>query len=465
VGDLPALAGQREEYVASPADIAETIDRFGVSEVSMSAPTVSFDWRSHRKYVVFMMFIAYFLNSIDRNIINVLQQSIKKEFHLMDWQLGLMTGFAFALFYTSIGIPTARFIDGGAVRTKIIAGGLALWSVATALCGLCQNYWQLLVCRAGVGVGEGTFGPSTMTMVSDYFGPTERARAMGVYLIGLPIGSMVGVSLGGVIADHYGWRAALLVVGLPGLLVALIIRATMKEPPRGLAEGKYVKLERPLPIRQVFMAVTKKKTVVHLLIAASFASFSTVGGMVWFVPYLQRTYHMTAGQIGPEWGVMVGSTGLIGTLGGSYLADHFGKRDLKFYMIVPALSMLISFPFYILAMLTDNFALCFACLVVPAAINNVWIPAAMSLTQSLAPLAMRALLGMFVTFAANLIGHGIAPPVIGAMSDLFAAHFGNDADGLRWALILAAVFYPWAALHFWLASRNIGRDIEALGAS
>jgi predicted MFS family arabinose efflux permease len=432
-----------------------------VTTIEVGAKAVTFDWRRHRYYVVFLMFVAYFLNSIDRNIINVLQQSIKKEFHLMDWQLGLMTGFAFALFYTTIGIPTARLIDGGAVRTKIIAGGLALWSVATALCGVCQNFWQLLICRAGVGVGEGTFGPSTMTMVSDYFGPTERARAMGVYLIGLPIGSMVGVATGGIIADHYGWRMALLVVGLPGLLVAVIIRATMKEPPRGLADGHYTRLEQPLPIGQVFRTVTKKKTVFHLLLAASFASFSTVGGMVWFLPYLQRAYHLSAGEIGPRWGLMVGVTGMIGTLGGSWLADRLGKRDFKYFMLVPAASMLLSFPFYIVAMMTQNFALCFACLVVPAAINNVWIPAAMSLTQALAPLAMRALLGMFVTFAANLIGHGIAPPTIGGMSDLFTAHFGNDTEGLRWALIVAAVFYPLAALHFWLASRSVGKDLEA----
>ncbi|MDB5394949.1 MAG: exuT [Rhodospirillales bacterium] len=444
-----------------PNEMPETLDAFAAGgNPPMTSVTASFDWRRHRKYVVFMMFIAYFLNSIDRNIINVLQQSIKVEFHLSDAQLGLMTGFAFALFYTSIGIPTARFIDGGAVRTKIIAGGLALWSVATALCGVCQNYWQLLLCRAGVGVGEGTFGPCTMTMVSDYFGPTERARAMAIYLIGLPIGSLIGLSLGGVIADHYGWRAALLVVGLPGLLVALIIRFTMKEPPRGLADGKYVKLEQALPIGQVFRTVTKKKTVVHLLLAASFASFSTVGGMVWFLPYLQRTYNLTAGQIGPSWGIMVGLTGMGGTLAGGFLADRFGKRDRKYFMILPACSMLISFPFYIFAMISENFYLCFACLMVPAAINNAWIPAAMSLTQALAPLAMRALLGMFVTFAANLIGHGIAPPVIGALSDLFGANLGT-AGGLRWALIVAAIFYPWSALHFYLASRHVNNDCEA----
>lgn len=434
----------------------------GLSPVPASdAPvTVSFDWKRHRNYVVFLLFVAYFLNSIDRNIINVLQEPIKHEFGLMDWQLGMMTGFAFALFYNTISIPTARFIDGGAMRTTIVAGGLALWSLATALCGVCQNYWQLLIARAGVGVGEGTFGPCTITLVSDYFEPTQRARAMSVYLIGLPIGTLVGLAIGGIIADHYGWRAALLAVGLPGLLLALLIRATMKEPPRGLADGKFTKLEQALPIGQVFRTVTKKKTVVHLLLAATFASFSTVGGMTWFIPYMQRTFSMTAGQIGPSWGLMVGLTGMAGTLGGSWLADHFGKRGRQFYMIMPAATMLIAFPFYLLAMAAGNFPLCFACLMVPAAINNAWIPSAMSLTQSLAPLTMRALLGMFVTFAANFVGHGIAPPAIGALSDLYGLDLGS-AGGLRWALITVSVFYLLAALHFWLAARHVQDDLEA----
>lgn len=249
--------------------------------------TVDFDWRRHRKYVVFIVFVAFFLNSLDRNIINILQQSIKVEFHLMDWQLGMMTGFAFAMFYNVIGIPTARFIDGGAVRRNIIAGGLALWSVATALCGITQNFWQLLLFRAGVGVGEGTFGPSTMTMISDYYGPNERAKAMGTYLLGLPLAALVGLPLGGWVADHYGWRAALMLVGFPGLIVALIVRLTVREPPRGLSDGKVVTVVS-IPVRQVFRIAMRKKTVVHLLAAASLASFSTVGGAIWFPAFLQR---------------------------------------------------------------------------------------------------------------------------------------------------------------------------------
>ncbi len=443
--------------MAAPTDMPEATDALAIGR---GASAQAFDWRRHRKYVVLMMFVAYFLNSIDRNVINILQQSIKEEFRLMDWQLGMMTGFAFALFYTSIGIPVARWIDRGAVRTTIIAGGLALWSIATALCGITQNYWQLVLCRAGIGVGEGSFGPSAMTMTSDYFGPNERARAMGFYLMGLPIGSLVGLSAAGWIAQHYGWRAALMVVGLPGLLVALIIKATVKEPPRGLADGRTVASPGRMSIGTVFAISARKKTFVHLMLAASLASFCTVGGMVWFPTFLQRGFGLNPAQVGATWGPLLGLTGIVGAFGGGWIVDWFSARNPRYFMILPAIAMAISLPFYVLAALTTHVWLCFACLVVPATLNNTWIPAGMSLTQGLAPIAMRALLGMFVTFVANLFGHGIAPPVIGGLSDLFGAHLGGPVAGLRWALIAVAIFYPWAALHFWLASRSVARDLE-----
>jgi predicted MFS family arabinose efflux permease len=420
----------------------------------------AFAWSRHRRYVLFMVFVAFFLNSLDRNIITVLQQAIKQEFGLRDWQLGMMTGFAFALFYNLIGLPTARFIDGGAIRRNIIAGGLTVWSLATALSGVTQNFWQLLLCRMGVGVGEGTFGPSSMTLISDYYGPNERARAMGLYLLGLPLSALIGMPLGGWVAQHYGWRAALMLVGLPGLAVALIVRLTVREPPRGLSDGRVVKLSSALPIGHVFRTVTRKKTVVHLLIAASLASFSTVGMMIWFPAYLQRAFALSQAGVGASWGLMVGLTGVVGTFGGGWLADRFGKRHPKYYLVLPAIGMLLSLPFYLAATASGSFVACFACLFVPAALNYSWIPSGIAVTQSLAPMAMRALLGMFVTLAANMIGHGIAPPVIGAMSDLFKSWTGSDVSGLRWALIVSSVFYPWAALHFWLASRTIAGDLE-----
>ncbi len=441
--------------MASSAGIPET-----VRAQLESAEPMTDAWRRHRPYVLFMVFVAFFLNSLDRNIINVLQQSIKQEFGLMDWQLGMMTGLAFALLYNIVGIPTARFIDGGATRRNILAGGLALWSVATAICDITQNFWQLLACRMGVGVGEGSFGPATMTMISDYYGPNERARAMGLYLLGLPLAAFVGMPLGGWVALHYGWRAALMLVGLPGLIIALIVRLTVREPPRGLSDGVVVKVAAALPIGHVFATVTKKKTVVHLLIAASLSSFSTVGGMVWIPPFLQRSFGLNVAEVSASWGVMSGLAGAVGAFGGGWLADRFGVRSPKYYMLLPAAAMAVSLPFYLLAVVSGSFPLCFACLIVPATLSFSWIPSGIAVTQSLAPMAMRALLGMFVTLAANLIGHGIAPPVIGAMSDLFAALTGSEVSGLRLALIAASIFYPWAALHFWLASRSIARDLE-----
>jgi MFS family permease len=181
---------------------------------------------------------------------------------------------------------------------------------------------------------------------------------------------------------------------------------------------------------------------------------------VWFPAYLQRDFHLNAAQVGASWGVIVGLTGALCAFGGGWIADKYGARNPKYYMSLPALAMAISLPFYLLATMTGSYWLCFACLIVPSALNNSWIPAGIAVTQRLAPMAMRALLGMFVTMAANLIGHGIAPPVIGGLSDAFTHYLGNDTEGLRWALIVSAIFYPWAALHFWLASRSIAGEFE-----
>ncbi len=442
------------------ADVTANGEVSGAAASGESVPTVSYDWKSHRKYVVFMIFIAYLLNSVDRNIISILQQPIKEEFGLADWQLGLMTGFAFALFYNLVGLPTARFIDGGAIRKNILAGAVTLWSFATAACGLAQNYWHLLLARAGVGLGEGAFGPCVVTLVSDYYGPAERARAIGTYLLGRPIAIVVGLAAGGFVAEEYGWRAALLLVGLPGLFVGLLWKLTIKEPPRGLADGKPTKVEKPLPLMEVFRTVTRKKTVAFLLISAVFASFSTVGWMVWYPPFLQRAFGLELGDVGWMWGLVAGVAGAAGAFGGGWITDKLAAGNRRYLMLYPAMAMIISFPFFIAATMAGNLYVCFAFLLVPATLNNSWIPAAMSSSQGLAPLTMRALLSMFVVVAANMIGHGISPPVIGVLSDIYGSNIGDSAEGLRWALLTSALFYPIAATFFWLASRHIKEDFE-----
>ena len=417
-------------------------------------------WTKHRNYVLAILFVAYFLNSIDRNIVNILQQAIKAEFRLDDFQLGLMTGFAFALFYASIGLPAARMIDRGVKRTLIVSIGLALWSLMTGLSGLAQNYWQLLLCRAGVGVGEGSFAPSGFTLISDYFGRNERARATGIFLLGLPTASLVGLASGGWIAEHYGWRSALMIVGLPGLIVALIFKLTVKEPPRGLSDGKSVALATAIPLGEVFHKARSKKTFVHLLIAGSLASFCTVGGMVWFPAFLMRGFGLNTQQIGLWWGVLSGVTGMVGAILGGQLSDRLGARDPKYVMLIPAMGMLVCLPFFLLAVTTSDVRLAFAFLLVPATLNNFWLPPAIALTQGIAPLAMRAIVGMLITFALNLCGHGFAPPIIGKLSDVFGGFTGSQVDGLRWALISISIFYPLAAFFFVRASRSVATDLE-----
>ena len=426
-----------------------------------TAPPVAALTGAHRTYVLVMLFAIFALNSIDRNIVNVLQQSIKLEFGLADWQLGVLTGFAFSLFYTSMGIPVARLVDRGASRTWMLAGAIALWSVMTAVCGLAQNFVQMLVARAGVGLGAaGSVSPS-MTLISDYFGPQERARAMGIFSLGIPLGALIGLSVGGWAAQEFGWRVALMVVGVPGLLVAILFKLTVKEPPRGLADGIQPGSLQTMTFGETARVIWRKKSFVHLIAGASLASFCMVSVLVWFPPFFMRSYGLNAAEVGLTWGVMAGVTGLLGSFVGGWLADRLARRDQRFCLWVPAGAMLLALPFYLAAANAPSAPVSFALLLIPAVLNNIWLAPQMALNQTLSPLPMRAMAGALTTLAANMIGFGLCPPIVGAISDLFTHRIGNETDGLRWALVTVAVVYPWAGFHFHRASKSLLRDLES----
>jgi MFS family permease len=428
----------------------------GYSGAAPQAPDAALS--RHRYYVLAMVLAAYALNTIDRNIINILQQSIKVEFGLADWQLGLMTGAVFAFFYSTLGLPAARLIDKGVARTWVMSGAVALWSVMTALCGAAQSYGQLLLARAGVGIGEAACGPSALTLISDYFPLKQRARAMGIFALGVPIGSLAGLGIGGWAAQAYGWRAALMIVGIPGLVLALLFRLTVREPARGQADGRQEAFE-PMTMGQVLCVALRNRSLVQLTIAASLASFASVAGLIWFPSFFMRSFGLGPAQVGAYWGLMAGVTGIAGSLLAGWLTDRLGARTPRAMMLIPGAAMAVCLPFVLLAVSTDSWRLAFAYLTVPAMVAGFWLPPMMTMGQSLSPLPMRALMASFLGFALCMMGYGVGPLVMGGLSDAFTAMTGSSADGLRWALAATAVVYPWSALHFWLGSRAIERDL------
>lgn len=412
--------------------------------------------------VLALLCAIFALASIDRQIIGLLQEPIKHEFALSDGQLGLMTGFAFAIFYTTLSLPAARLVDRGANRTILLALALSVWSVMTALCGIATSYAQLLLARAGVGVGEAGCSPPSLTLISDYFPRRERGLAMGIFSLGIPLGSMIGLIGGGWAAQHFGWRGALLLVGLPGLLLALAFKLTVREPPRGMAEGRAAAPLPSAPLRDVAKCLLAKPTYIHLILGASLAAFCSVGVLVWFPAFFMRSYHVGLAEVGLWWGLIAGVAGIGGSFAGGWLSDRFARRNPAFMMAVPGAAMLLSIPLSLLALTADGWNAALGLLVIPAFLLNLWIAPTMALTQTLAPLQMRGLTGASIAFFTNMIGPGLGPLILGTASDMLGRSMASDVEGLRWALILSTGVSAWSALHFFLGGRSVGRDLESV---
>lgn len=405
----------------------------------------------YKRYALTILLVVYTFNFVDRQIVTILQEQIRAEFSLEDWQLGAMTGLAFAMFYTVLGIPIARLADRGANRVTIISIALALWSGMTALCGLAQNYWQLLAARIGVGVGEAGCTPPAHSIISDMFEKQEAGRAMGVYAIGIPLGAMIGLILGGWVAEVYGWRTALFIAGIPGLVLAIVVKLTLKEPPRRERAAN----DTP-SIVTVFATMLKQPAFVHLALASGLCAFVGYGIGAWLPPYFQRSFGMGEAQAGLIFGLLGGVTGIIGTYLGGWLGDRYGGGHPKAFLLIPAVALIGSLPLHVMGLLADNWMWAIGLLVLPSLLNNLWIAPAFAVTQSLAPPAMRAMAAALLLLVMNLIGLGFGPMALGYVSGVAREMAGGDrAVGLRWALILAGAIYIWACLHLWLAARSL----------
>ncbi len=416
----------------------------------------------YKRYALTILLVVYTFNFVDRQIVTILQEDIAKEFSLNDWQLGLMTGLAFAMFYTVLGIPIARLADCGANRVNIIAIALGFWSLMTALCGLAQNFVQLLLARIGVGVGEAGCTPPAHSLISDMFPKEQVGRAMGVYAIGIPLGAMIGMIMGGFVAEHWGWRTALLVAGIPGLVLAIVVKLTMKEPARtGRHDATGAAIAQP-GLGETFATLLRKPAFLNLALASGLCAFVGYGIGAWLPPYFQRSFGMGPLQAGLIFGLMGGLTGIIGTYLGGWLGDRYGAKNPKAFLLIPAVALIGSLPLHVLALLNGNWMISIALLVVPSLLNNLWIAPAFAVTQGLAPAPMRATASALLLLVMNLIGLGLGPLVLGFVSDFARELAGGDrAVGLRWALILAGAIYVWACLHLWLASRTVVRDAAA----
>jgi predicted MFS family arabinose efflux permease len=409
-----------------------------------------------RNYALGVLVVVYTFNFIDRQILSILLEPIKLELGLSDTALGLLTGFAFALFYATLGIPIARYADKNN-RRNLIALALAIWSGMTALSGLAQNFWQLLAARIGVGVGEAGCSPPAHSMIADYFPAENRATALGIYSLGIPVGILFGFLAGGWLNEFFGWRVAFFVVGIPGLILAVLVRFTLAEPTRGMAEGRIDSGEQP-GVMETFRFMWRKKSFRHLAFGGALTAFVGYGLVTWVPSFLVRSHGMETGEIGTWLGLILGIPGGIGIAAGGWMADKLGNRDTRWYLWVVSVALLIGAPFAFGVYLSDSALTALLFLIVPVALGNFYQATTFSQTQGLATLRMRAVAAAVLLFIINIIGLGAGPQAVGIVSDLLSKSYGQDS--LRYSLLIFSFFNIWSAYHFYVAGKYLGNELE-----
>ncbi len=417
------------------------------------------------KLTLWILLTVYVFNFIDRQIVNILAEPIARDLGLSDTQIGLMTGLAFALFYTVLGIPIARFADRPTTsRPKLIATALALWSAMTALCGLAQNFWQLLLARIGVGVGEAGCTPPAHSLISDIVPPEKRASALAFYSLGIPIGTLLGMVIGGTLADKLGWREAFVVVGLPGVALALLVWFVLRDPRRADAAAVLRAKSQPaaLPIGQAVGEVMRSRAFLLLLAAGSAAAFLSYGKTTWTTIFFQRTHDLSPGQVGLWFGLIGGIGGMLGTWAGGYLADRFGAANRRHVLSAPAIGMALAVPLAIAAYHAPSWPLALVLLFVPTVFNSLYYGPTYSAAQGLVPLRARAIAAAVLLFFQNLIGLGLGPLFFGMLSDWLQPAYG--ADSVRYVLYGAAVLGLVPAFFFWRCSLHLDAELDRKGA-
>ena len=414
--------------------------------------------RGYTHYVLGVLVTVYVFNFIDRQILAILAPSIKAELLLSDTQIGALSGVAFGIFYATLGIPIARLADRYS-RVNVIAISLSIWSLMTALSGLAANFWQLLVARIGVGIGEAGGSPPSHSLLADYFVPSKRATALGIYALGIPIGILFGNLAGGWIDEFFGWRYAFFVVGIPGILLAILLRVTVKEPPRGHTETTKQTLDQ-VPFSVVVKTMWQKKSFRHMSLGAATQAFVGYGAIAWMPMFLVRSHDMSSGEVGTALGLIIGICGGVGTFLGGYMADRLGTRNVKWYMLIPALGFLISVPFGFVVFYTHNLVIALACYCLPAFLVNLYTGPTFGMTQGLAPLAMRAAAAALLLFIINIIGLVFGPTTVGLLSDWFQSAWQlNNTESLRFALMACNMIYLISFINYYFASRHLENDL------
>ena len=407
-----------------------------------------------RRYTLFMLVLVFTSSHVDRQIMGILGQPIKESLLISDTQLGLLTGIMFAVFYATLGMPMAMWADRNN-RRNLISFSVFLWSLMTALCAAATNFTQLLLLRIGVGVGEAGSNPPSHSMIADLYPPEKRSTAMAIFGTGINWGILIGFLVGGWINEWYGWRTAFVVVGLPGILLALLVRYTVKEPPRGYSESLKQEVAAP-GFWEVVGFIWRSSVLRHIVAAGALVSFAGYASVIWVPIYLVRIHGMGTGEVGSYLALLIGVGGAIGIYLGGRIADFLSaRRGEQWLPWVVALSSLISLPMLYLTFMAPTPMTAIAAYVLPAMLGTLYVAPGFALIQNSTPLEMRSVAAAINLFITNIVGLGLGPFTVGFFSDFFSQSYGED--GLRWGLATTIIILLWGVFHYWRCGVMIKR--------
>lgn len=404
--------------------------------------------------MLFMLTAAFALNNLDRQILNIVLNDIGLEFNLTDFQLGSLSGFAFAVIYALLGFPIAKLAKPGKRKT-ILVSAIAVWSGMTMMMGITSNFIQIFLARVGVGIGEAGCVPPSHSMIADAYPKEKRATALAIFSAGTNIGIFLSFLVGGVVATHFGWRAAFIVAGLPGLFLGLAMLFTLKEPEAETVSPKLDKVDTPT-YGDVIRALFNDPSTRHTIIGAALVSMVGYGSLTWLATFLVRIHDMQLLQIGLYLAFVVGALGAVATWAGGWFADKIGKNNSDWRLKFVAVSIILAKPLAIIFYLSNDLVFALIFLILPAALGALFSGPSFSHIYTTIEPAKRAMATAILMFISNLIGLGIGPMFVGLASDLMAPAYGEDS--LRYALVVIQLVGVWAAIHFWVAGSHVKKQ-------
>ena len=423
------------------------------------------------RYGLFILFLVCTVSYFDRQIVNILVEPIKHDLGLSDTQMGLLSGFAFGIVYCTFGLPLAWLADRFS-RLGVLSASLLAWSVCTIACGIAPNFGALVVARMGVGIGESGSIPTGLAVAADFAPREKRASALAFFAMGTPVGSLLGLALGGLIAGAYGWRNAFFLAGIPGILLALLIVTTVRSGAGPAPATDVARVGRGLGVLAVLRLLRHKRTFWLVACAAAIKAFIGFGQQPFIAAFFLRAHgpeiaHFSAqlnlkpvAIVGVAMGLLAGICGSISNYLGGLIADHYATRDLRAFGSVPAIAALVAIPFSWGAFLAPSALAGLACLIPVQLLSGLWFGPGLACVQGVVPRESRATASSIALFIINIAGFGFGALAVGSLSDTFQHQFGmTGAAGVRWALLTSSlVAFPAAAL-FWRARRYIRAEV------